>query len=102
MLTDANPACPPQPRMTAARELVDTLVTVTILVLILKIFLVDGNVIPTGSMGTTLYGYTKDVACRQCRYEYRVNCALEVEYPGMNLEVVSSTCPNCAFVDPVK
>ena len=41
------------------REIAETLVFVIVLVLVMKLFVVDAYVIPTGSMGETLYGYKK-------------------------------------------
>src|SRR5262249_4813982 len=43
------------------REVVETIVFVVVLVLLLKSFLAEAFVIPTGSMATTLLGYHKQV-----------------------------------------
>ena len=53
------------------RETIETIVFVVVLVLMLKTFLAEAFVIPTGSMATTLYGYHKDITCEKCGYEFR-------------------------------
>lgn len=80
------------------REIVETIVFVVVLVFMLKTFLAEAFVIPTGSMATTLLGYHKDVICQQCGYDYRVNASSEAEpQDGFKQDVVTSKCPNCAF-----
>jgi signal peptidase I len=88
-----------QGRHDSARELVETLVVVVILVLLLKLFVAEAFVIPTGSMATTLWGYQKVVTCPRCRHEFPVNCSNEVEPPpGQRKEpVVGCTCPTCLY-----
>lgn len=78
------------------REIVETIVFVVVLVLLLKTFLAEAFVIPTGSMATTLLGYHKDVICDQCRYPFLVNASEEVEGKPPS-QVVEWTCPNCRF-----
>jgi len=67
----------------AWRESLDTLVFVVILVLILKTFIAECFVIPTGSMAETLYGYQKLVNCPECDHRFPVNCSDEVEFPEL-------------------
>src|SRR5690348_16217397 len=50
------------------REVIETIVFVVVLVLLLKTFLAEAFVIPTGSMATTLLGYHLDVTCDMCGY----------------------------------
>jgi rubredoxin len=80
------------------REIIETIVFVVVLVLLLKTFLAEAFVIPTGSMATTLLGYHKDVTCEQCGFTWTVNASNEVEDepPG---RVVEWTCPNCRFAN---
>lgn len=78
------------------REIVETIVFVVVLVLLLKTFLAEAFVIPTGSMATTLLGYHKDVVCEQCKYPFRVNASEEVESKPPD-QVIEWTCPNCRF-----
>jgi signal peptidase I len=84
------------------RELIETIVFVVVLVLILKTFLAEAFVIPTGSMATTLLGYHKEVTCQQCGHRFLVNTSKEADpaeqqpnAPGV--EVFAATCPNCFF-----
>src|ERR1700756_1833565 len=61
------------------REIVETVVFVVVLVLLLKSFVAEAFVIPTGSMAETLWGYQKVVVCPQCGYAFTVNCSSEVD-----------------------
>jgi signal peptidase I len=79
------------------RELVETVVFVVVLVLLLKGFLAEAFVIPTGSMATTLLGYHRDVTCPTCRYPYPVNYSqvAEPKSGDKGLAIVACECPNC-------
>ncbi len=102
-----TPAAPP--RQAAAskatetkdslREIIETVVFVVVLVLLLKTFLAEAFVIPTGSMATTLLGYNIDVTCEQCGYTFPVNASRQEDpQPGQNpQQVVGCRCPNCEF-----
>ena len=63
----------------------------------LKLFVVEAFVIPTGSMAETLYGNQKLVHCPECDHDFPVNCSDEVEpQEGMQaIPVLAATCPNC-------
>ncbi|HXG09720.1 MAG TPA: S26 family signal peptidase [Gemmataceae bacterium] len=90
---------PPHPhRQTdSLREIVETVVFVVVLVLLLKSFVAEAFVIPTGSMASTLWGYQKVVACPQCGHEFPVNCSQEVDPQegGAPVRVTGCICPNC-------
>src|SRR5262245_58029630 len=75
-----------------ARELVETVVFVVVLVLLLKSFVAEAFVIPTGSMATTLWGYQSVIECPQCHYSFPINANEQVEN---NLILTGCTCPNC-------
>lgn len=96
----APPAAKPAaPHRDGIREVVETIVFVTVLVLLLKSFVAEAFVIPTGSMAETLLGYQRFVTCSDCGHVYPVNCSEEVE-PQDNrtpTPVEASTCPNCRF-----
>jgi signal peptidase I len=80
----------------SAREIVETVVFVVVLVLLLKSFAAEAFVIPTGSMAQTLWGYQKVVKCPQCEIEFPVNCSNEVDPPdGPATRVDTCVCPNC-------
>lgn len=77
------------------REIVETVVFVVVLVLLLKSFVAEAFVIPTGSMATTLWGYQKDVECPKCHYVFPLNCSDEVE-KGLG-PILEGECPNCRY-----
>ena len=78
------------------RELIECVVFVVVLVLLLKSFVAEAFVIPTGSMAETLLGYQKNVVCPECNYEFPVNCSQEVDpQQSKHLEVTGAWCPNC-------
>lgn len=79
------------------REIVETVVFVVALVLMLKLFVVEAFVIPTGSMAETLYGYQKIVTCPECGFEFPVNSSNEVDpQDGLGRKpLTGANCPNC-------
>src|SRR5205814_3179558 len=89
---------PPEPKDNF-REVVETVVFVVVLVLMLKSFVAEAFVIPTGSMAETLWGYQKLVECPKCHHEFPVNCSSEVDPqpPSERSPVVGCTCPNCRY-----
>lgn len=88
---------PEQPAIDSSREVVETVVFVIVLVLLLKSFVAEAFVIPTGSMAETLWGYQKVVDCPSCNYRFPVNSSREAEpSDGMRKELTEScVCPNC-------
>jgi signal peptidase I len=94
-----NQAGPPAPPKDNLREVIETIVIVAALVLLLKMYVAEAFVIPTGSMATTLLGAHKTAICPECGYEFAVNCSSERETaPGMAAEpVVGCSCPNCRY-----
>ncbi len=78
------------------REIAETVVFVVVLVLLLKSFVAEAFVIPTGSMAETLYGNQKLITCPECGRIYPVNCSQEAEPQHGQVAVVGSgTCDNC-------
>jgi signal peptidase I len=85
--------------VSVTREVAETVVFVVVLVLLLKAFVAQAFVIPTGSMAVTLYGYQMDVVCPKCGVEFPVNASYEVD-PSDGLEplpVARCICPNCRY-----
>jgi hypothetical protein len=76
------------------REIVETVVFVVVLVLLLRTFLVEAFVIPTGSMATTLLGYHYVVTCPQCGHTFPINASREVEDGE---KITGCRCENCGF-----
>jgi signal peptidase I len=104
------PSVPPPARKTSnapgpgdmkdgIREVVETIVFVVVLVLLLKTFLAEAFVIPTGSMATTLLGYHHQVTCDACGYSFLVNASKESEE---NEVVTKCFCPNCLYPNELR
>src|SRR5262249_11608370 len=89
----------PQPTQHAdsVREIVATIVSVVVLVLLLKSFAAEAFVIPTGSMAETLLGYQKEVTCPDCGIKFPINCSQEVDPNdgARPAKVYACVCPNC-------
>jgi Signal peptidase, peptidase S26 len=94
-----HPARPAAPKETDSfREVVETIVFVVVLVLLLRSFIAEAFVIPTGSMATTLLGYHIDVPCPQCGHRFSVNASKWADAQEKNRErITGCTCPNCLF-----
>jgi signal peptidase I len=93
-------ASAPQPKHhDIIREVAETVVFVVVLVLLLKTFIAEAFVIPTGSMATTLWGYQKVVECTECGFTFPVNCSSQVDpqNPTDHANVMGCTCPNCRY-----
>lgn len=86
---------PPEQKDTF-REIVETVVFVVVLVLLLKGFMAEAFVIPTGSMATTLLGYHREVTCPQCGFRFPVNLSKEKDAQETSPQrITGCTCPNC-------
>jgi signal peptidase I len=78
------------------REIIETVVFVVVLVLMLRSFVAEAFVIPTGSMAETLYGYQRTVKCPDCGNTFEVNRSNQVDpSDGVRTEVTGCTCPYC-------
>jgi signal peptidase I len=69
------------------RETVESWVAVAVIYLLVG-FEAQGFVIPTGSMGPTLMGRHKELACPECGSVFQVNVSEDAEVAG-------GTCGNC-------
>ena len=86
----------PPEQKDALREIVETVVFVVVLVLLLKGFLAEAFVIPTGSMATTLLGYHRDITCPECGFRFPLNMSKQFDEQEINRErITGCTCPNC-------
>jgi hypothetical protein len=95
-LPNAKAAKPAGEPKDSIREIVETVVFVIVLVLMLKTFVAEAFVIPTGSMATTLRGYHKNVTCPACNFNFPVNISDEVDPPtGQRRQITGCTCPRC-------
>ena len=106
ILLDAPKPAPPAPPIPGKkdepkdtfRELIETVVFVVVLVLMLKTFLAEAFVIPTGSMADTLLGYHHKVTCEQCGKMNLVNASNEADPQGHEPQLVKKwRCENCGW-----
>ena len=80
------------------RELIETVVFVVVLVLMLKTFLAEAFVIPTGSMADTLLGYHHKAVCEKCGATNLLNASAEAEPQEFRaFVVVQYRCENCEY-----
>src|SRR5438105_392941 len=87
----------------SVREVVETIVFVVVLVLLLKTFLAEAFVIPTGSMATTLLGYHLEVTCQKCGYPFLVNASKQCDPQAPERQdLLSCACPNCQSTNKLK
>ncbi len=75
---------------TSSRNFVESIYVAVVLAFLLRAFLVEAFVIPTGSMATTLYGVHCHVECPACSRGYAVSTS--------NGNYGRAHCPNCGYV----
>ena len=87
----------PQEKTDPSREIIETVVFVVVLVLMLKSFVAEAFVIPTGSMAETLCGYQKVVTCPKCRLRFprQLQQRSRSDRRADRKEITGCTCPNC-------
>ncbi len=74
------------------REVFETVVFVVVLVLMLKLFVAEAFVIPTGSMANTLWGDQVKVECPECGESFPVSAAVR---SGRRTVPGRTSCQNC-------
>ncbi len=83
------------------RELLESLVIAFVLAFLFRNFEAEAFQIPTGSMGPTLMGRHKDLACPKCGFRYQVGSSQEVDDDTGRFippnQVVAGTCPLCRY-----
>src|SRR5271166_1528758 len=72
------------------REIFETVVFVVVLVLMLKLFVAEAFVIPTGSMASTLWGDQVVCRCRECGHVFPINASQD----STRVAVRDYTCEN--------
>lgn len=77
------------------RDLVEQIVVALILAFLIRGYVAEAFVIPTGSMAPTLMGRHKEVTCQECGLVFSINASDEVEGFGRPSRVVLGTCQNC-------
>lgn len=106
-----NDAVPPQDKplyeevRDGWRETFETVSFVVFLVLMLKAFVAEAYVIPTGSMATTLLGDHIHLQCPRCTQKYTVNASNSGQHleqvqgdGGRKILKLEGCCPNCQYV----
>ena len=78
--------------LTHIRENLDTIISAAILVILLRGFVVEAFVIPTGSMATNLYGKHISLSCGNCKYSYASGWN-----DNTKIHPTVSTCPICGY-----
>lgn len=87
------------PSHNATREVFESLAIAFILAFLIRTFVVEPFVIPTGSMSPALQGVHKDLSCPQCGQRYRVNASVQSQIRGQTPpdECVGGMCPMCRY-----
>jgi hypothetical protein len=99
--TNATTGPGPGDMKDGTREVIETIVFVVVLVLLLKTFLAEAFVIPTGSMATTLLGYHRALTCEMCGYQFLVNASSEAD-DDFRQDVTKAFCPNCRYLNVIR
>src|SRR5262245_19636147 len=82
----------------ALRDIVETIVFVVVLVLLLKAFMAEAFVIPTGSMAPTLLGYHRVIKCPECGFRFPVNMSKQFDSQESTPQrILGCECPNCGL-----
>ena len=79
-----------------AREIFETVVFVVVLVLLLKLFVAEAFVIPTGSMAPTLWGDQVRCTCRKCGHKFPINVSVEGG-KHVPITIPAYICENCGY-----
>ncbi len=85
------------------RELIDTVVFVLVVVLLLKNFVAEAYVIPTGSMAETLWGDQIRFRCDQCGWDVLMSASedrsgFDNRNRRQNEDSHSYCCENCGYI----
>src|SRR5438067_7327401 len=76
------------------REVFETIVFVVVLVLMLKLFIAEAFVIPTGSMASTLWGDQVVCTCPDCGQKFPVTASAS---QGPRIIPQATFCQNCGL-----
>jgi signal peptidase I len=77
-----------------SREVFETIVFVVVLVLMLKLFVAEAFVIPTGSMASTLWGDQIVATCPDCGHKFPVTASAS---QGPRIIPQATFCQNCGL-----
>jgi signal peptidase I len=97
----AAPAASTTPIPPREETLLEQIVFAIVLAILIRGFVAEAFVIPTGSMAPTLMGRHKEITCPECGFVYAVNASDEVELPASynasERMVEYGTCVNCRY-----
>lgn len=90
---------PTHPSHNATRETFESLAIAFILAFLIRTFVAEPFVIPTGSMSPSLQGVHKDLECPHCGQRYRVNASTDdnPKVSKFDQECVAGMCPMCRY-----
>ena len=83
-----------------ARDMVQSVYIAVVLAFVLRAFLIEAFVIPTGSMANALCGVHVDVTCPKCGYEFVHGLESSDDQKAAaagKLDKISTYCPNCRY-----
>jgi signal peptidase I len=88
--------------LVSIRDTVESIWVAIVLAFVLRAFLVEAFVIPTGSMAPRLLGEHWNLQCRSCGYEYAYGVAgrTVAVTRGQAPAPIGATCPNCDMPHP--
>jgi signal peptidase I len=92
----AKPSTMLEPPKDVLREIKETIVFVVVLVLLLKLFVAEAFVIPTGSMAETLWGDQVNIVCSSCSHRLQLSASLK-DGRRENETEWNYLCPNCGY-----
>jgi len=74
-------------------ETLESIIVAFVLAFIFRAFVVEAFVIPTGSMGPTLYGQHAELECTDCGWKFSIGA--ESDRRGRPSFSTAPVCPNC-------
>jgi signal peptidase I len=91
-----------QSELSKVRDTVESVYVAIILAFVLRAFMVEAFVIPTGSMANALYGEHYELECPACHYTYAHGRSqnprrMERVVRGLGTVPSRARCPNCSF-----
>jgi signal peptidase I len=81
----------PAAHNSTVRQILDSLISLAIAVIVFRAFVLEGYIISTGSMAPCLLGYHKRIECPDCHYRFQFGVAFDQPVPAAEV----ASCPNC-------
>lgn len=94
--------------LSSIRDTVESIWIAIVLAFVLRAFMIEAFVIPTGSMAPRLMGEHWDLTCPSCGYDYAFGysppATMQKQSPnrGEKINPVGNRCPNCGNTDSIK